>query len=447
MNRRLYTAVFYSLLYLLIPFLFWDGFGVFELNFFAIGTYIISSLSLGYLCSTREIKTISSSFWIFVYIFLMIAPVSQQLAGYYPWPGYYQDYHLMYSWALVFLCNVSFAFFSIKKFKSIPTPFHYEFSHNKMRYFIVFSVFTTVFSIFWIGGFSSVFLSRDEFSEIFNDNITASMVIQAMFRIPFFILSLYYLKLFLSSRIKNSEGRSNLFKFLIFFGLTVILNNPLSTPRFWVACIFITYLLTITACYKMNVNKTYINLLVFLTIFIFPVSDAYRRTVDVSISDYFSETNISDGFVNSPNYDSFQQITNSFVYVENNGITYGGRTLSTLLFWVPRAVFPAKFLSSGEDIAVYFRYEYTNLSAPLWAEMYLDFGFVGALLIFGLLGKLVRYLDDSSTINSNIVVFFIAAYGIYFFRGTLLSVVGFLVVTMILFLLIKRSRQTGTHSE
>ena len=73
----------------------------------------------------------------------------------------------------------------------------------------------------------------------------------------------------------------------------------------------------------------------------------------------------------------------------------------------------------------------------LWAEMYLDFGFIGALVIFGLLGRLVRYLDRSSTENSNTVVFFIAAYGIYFFRGTLLSVVGFLAVTLLLFFLNK----------
>ena len=186
MNQRLYILILFSLVYLLIPFLFWEGFGVFELNLFAIGTYLISSISLGYLCSTKEIKTIASSFWIFVYIFLMIAPVAQQVAGYYPWPSFYQDYQLLYSWALVFFCNLSFLFFNSRTRIYTQKIFCYSFSEKKIYYFTLFAIISTFFSLVWIGGFSNLFLSRDDFSDLFNDNITTSMIVQAMFRNSFF---------------------------------------------------------------------------------------------------------------------------------------------------------------------------------------------------------------------------------------------------------------------
>ena len=64
----------------------------------------------------------------------------------------------------------------------------------------------------------------------------------------------------------------------------------------------------------------------------FPISDVFRRSLDVSIIDYIYENKISEGFIFSPNYDSFQQITNAIIFVDINGYSYGGRLLSALLF-------------------------------------------------------------------------------------------------------------------
>lgn len=423
---------FFFVLYLLLPFLFWDGFGVFSLNIFAVATYVLSSISLARLCVSHKVEAMSSSFWIFVYIFLVIAPVSQQSAGYYPWPGYYHDLDLVHSWFLVFTCCFSFfitGFFRSKKFVG---SVDYSFSDVKIRFFIVAAAILTVVSIYSIGGIQSVFISRSELSELFDGSTSTEVATQAMFRIPFFVISLYYL-----GKLLNSIGTKCFLKlfilFFIFSSVTLILNNPISTPRFWVACIFITYALVVLSHFKLKVNRIYILSLLFLTIFIFPVADAFRNSLDVSVLDYFSETNISEGFVKSPNYDSFQQITNAIVFVENNGYSYGARTLSSVLFWVPRSFFPSKYISSGEDLALFARYDITNLSAPLWAEMFLDFGFVGAIFCFGILGWFVSYFDKASSARPNVVVFFVAAYGIYFLRGTLLAVIGFLAVTLIVF--------------
>jgi oligosaccharide repeat unit polymerase len=412
-----YNSVSFNLffvLYLLLPFLFWDGFGVFSLNIFAVATYILSSLSLAQLCVSKKIEAMSSSFWIFVYIFLVIAPVSQQYTGTYPWPGYYDDLDLMRSWFLVFSCCFSFFIIGFFRSKKFVDSFGYSFSDVRMRFFIVVATILTVVSIYSIGGIQSVFLSRNELTELFDGSTSKEMATQAMFRIPFFVISLYYL-----GKMLRSIGEKLFVRFFILFFVfltfTLILNNPVSTPRFWFACIFITYALVVLSHFKLKVNRLYILSLLFLTIFIFPVADAFRNSLDVSVLDYFSETNISEGFVTSPNYDSFQQISNAIVFVENNGYSYGARTLSALLFWVPRSFFPSKYISSGEDLALFARYEITNLSAPLWAEMFLDFGFAGAIFCFGILGWFVSYFDKACSARPNVVVFFVAAYGIYFF--------------------------------
>lgn len=432
----------YFLIYLITPFVFWDGFGVFELNYFAIANYLLASFSLASLCSSSKTESLSSSYWIFVYIFLVIAPVSQQISGYYPWPSSYDDYYLLHSWVLVFLCNASYFLFNTFCRKKNEKSYCYQFSDLKMNYFIAFSFAATFYSLNYIGGFSNLFLSRDDFSGIFGDDISSSMVIQSLFRIPFFIISLYYLdRCFLEK--SKSHHKKILFLFIFFATFTIVLNNPLSTPRFWIACIIVTYMLVISSHLKLNVNSLYINSLVFLTIFVFPISDVFRRSLDVSIIDYIYENKISEGFIFSPNYDSFQQITNAIIFVDINGYSYGGRLLSALFFWVPRSVFEFKHNSSGEDLALFARYDYTNLSTPFWAEMYLDFGLIGAIFIFALIGSLVSKFDRSTFSNPNIIIFFVAAYGLYFLRGTLLSVIGFLAVTLFLFLILKRSKLLG----
>ncbi len=67
--------------------------------------------------------------------------------------------------------------------------------------------------------------------------------------------------------------------------------------------------------------------------------------------------------------------------------------LGTLLFWMPRSVWPDKPLDTGVMLAEYKEYGFTNLSSPLWGEFFIDFGWVGLVAGMLLVGYWARRLD------------------------------------------------------
>ena len=118
-----------------------------------------------------------------------------------------------------------------------------------------------------------------------------------------------------------------------------------------------------------------------------------------------------------------------------------------LLFWVPRSIWPGKPLQSGELVAEYSVYSYTNLSSPLWAEAYIHAGLLGVLLVFFAYGALTStlqklYLDPTKSPRSlvNVLVPLLAAYQPFFLRGALLSAFAF-VVPMVGYLLLAANRR------
>lgn len=93
-------------------------------------------------------------------------------------------------------------------------------------------------------------------------------------------------------------------------------------------------------------------------------------------------------------YDAFSMVTTIFDYVREFGITWGIQLLGTLLFFIPRAIWPGKPLGSGHTaINALGQYDFSNVSAPLLAEGYINFGFLGILLFAIALGAIVQKLD------------------------------------------------------
>ena len=86
-----------------------------------------------------------------------------------------------------------------------------------------------------------------------------------------------------------------------------------------------------------------------------------------------------------------------------HGMQWGRQLLGALLFFVPSAVWSGKPLASGIFIANYLIANYsmwfTNLSAPLIAEGYLDFGPGGGNFVrrgFGIHGHSPEYHGAAS---------------------------------------------------
>lgn len=176
-------------------------------------------------------------------------------------------------------------------------------------------------------------------------------------------------------------------------------------------------------------------------IFLFPLADAFRYAGEVRSSrgGFFGE------YLANGDYDAFWQIANAYDYWQA-GLVVPLRQLSgSMLFWVPRAVWPNKPTDTGILLAQYRGYSFTNLSAPLWAESLVNAGIVGVLVVFVLLGYTVVRMDRRlSGVFATGGVWGIAGavfpvYMVILLRGSLLQATGAVVIAIACILFIRRT--------
>jgi len=213
-------------------------------------------------------------------------------------------------------------------------------------------------------------------------------------------------------------------------GLTA---NPVSSPRFWFGAVAI-------GLYGATLGRSLRSRLLMwlaipaLLILVFPSLDFGRRegwTPGFSIQ--------TEAIVDKADFDAFQQVVNGVTYVDWYG-TQGGRQLSSaLLFFVPRGMWQGKAPPTGTLVVASLGVTgNTNVSAPLWEEGYVDFGMLGTAVLLACAGLLVGYLEAGLRVSARArgvipaVVPFLAGYGMFILRGSLLPAIGTLVFALLL---------------
>ena len=167
-------------------------------------------------------------------------------------------------------------------------------------------------------------------------------------------------------------------------------------------------------------------------LFAFPIADAFR----FSHSGNFSRPGFFADYIGNGSYDAFWTLANSLIYVESEGYVWGRQLLGVVFFWVPRSVWAAKPTDTGILLAQYRGYGFTNLSAPLWAELYLSFGILALVIGFFLLGRLFNRLDVAGATAfvgggfPSIAASVLPFYTIILLRGSLLQATGGLTVLL-----------------
>ena len=144
----------------------------------------------------------------------------------------------------------------------------------------------------------------------------------------------------------------------------------------------------------------------------------------------------------SINYDSWANIYTAVEVVKVHGLQWGHQMLGSILFFVPSSLWTTKPMATGIFLGDYLIANYsmwfTNLSAPLVAEGYLDFGFFGVLLYAGGLAALVDFLNRVASRRDNYVMLPMAIYGSVFMmivlRGSLMIAMGFATAAILSFL-------------
>ena len=182
---------------------------------------------------------------------------------------------------------------------------------------------------------------------------------------------------------------------LVSIVLMLVSCFPAAMARYNMACIYTAVLLL--ACAVLFEKKGLFPVL-FLVAFlvVFPAANAYRyETFTLSM---FGEAvvhavgNLPRGFC-AVDYDAYSMVARTLPYVGSVGATGGYQLLGSLLFFVPRALWPTKPEGSGNLVCAAQGQTQLNISSPLPAEGIVNFGILG-LLIFAVATALAcRRLD------------------------------------------------------
>jgi hypothetical protein len=424
-----------------------------------------SSARLSLLALRGEMRILSLTFWIFVYVWLGIAPFTQLMNNEFPLPGYYASSIVIFCVIIIGVGLLSFelGIQAAKGFRATsagkPPLLRRSISTTRTIFLAALAVVLSSYLIWRLGGPTALLASRgDVFSTLASITGTESQeklqLLYRSLRVPPYVT--FYLLWWIWLRRRDALGSYEKLSILLLLGATALINalvnNPVNSARYWFGTIALSVAFISVQWRK---NWSFIIWTIFLLaalILVFPYADIFRREIDTS-NLYFEGL---DPVVDEGHYDAFQQTMNAITYVEEEGPLYGRQMSGTLLFWVPRRLWADKPVPSGRMVGEYLGFRFTNISMPLWGEAYLDGALPFTALVFLLYGAFLgraeqRFVDYVSRRRPTpelyaVAVPVLAAYQLFLLRGALMSCVAYLVpVVLLLFIASKFSESAESR--
>lgn len=229
--------------------------------------------------------------------------------------------------------------------------------------------------------------------------------------------------------------------------VNAVVNNPVANPRYWFLTVLFALLFTVFPRSPV-MYRAALALGLVVALLVFPFTDRFRYEDGARPS-------TEAGSLLEPlvikDFDQVNMFANTVTYVaDQHGHTYGGQLAGAALFFVPRESWPQKPEDTGFLVGGWMGTDSPNLSSPLWAELWLDFGAVGMAAGFLGVGYLAartdrryvrRTLDDPSPGNVLAVVApVLAGYSFILLRGSLLQASGRIGIALLCLALVTTVR-------
>lgn len=366
--------------------------------------------------------------WLFIIVFMCVAPCSQYLNGFVCWGHQLSDGDYITTNFLVSIWEICFViggFLSHRKQSSIKLLDMYDLpvSKSAVNYSTLLSLICTLVLIKMVG-FGNLF-ARSTYSLGLDQ--TAGLVADQLLRgIPVFV--------FVASWIRWISKRDCLPHVLIAFVLMLVSAFPFGLSRYSMAVIYGGLCVFCLPVFRQKIGFFPIFFLLAFLVF-FPASNAFRAN-DFSLSTLLEAiasaiVRVDKGFL-SEDYDAYSMLYRAWSYVSTSGITFGYQLIGVLFFFIPRSIWPSKPVGSGYTIAKSQHQVFLNLSCPLPGEGLINFGLIG-LMAFSIIGSyLVCKVDESLWSGISIKWFkpfypFLAMFVFFIMRGDMLSSCSYLI--------------------
>lgn len=366
--------------------------------FVLVGFIFNGLISIYGILSDKHILSMNKFFWYFQYIFMFLAPLCNYITQYFPWGYFIGDDDIMYSIFIVLLWNITYLMFykkmkininmiRLKKYLLKPQKI------SLLSQVIIFSIAVISFiSLVELVGFENMFYRST--NEVNIEDSVISFIVSRFLRSVIVIIAMAFIALNMN---KKLVLRNLVIGIVCTFSL--IVNFPASVSRYWMGAL-LGGLLFFWYCEHVNSRK--IDYLIIINmVILFPLLSYFKFH---NISDLLVEKEIYSGMIagfNTIDFDAFTLISRTVDYVNIHGLSFGEQLLNVIFFFVPRSIWVDKPLVTSIMVVSSQNQEFTNLSCPLAAEGYINFGLIGVVLFSMVYAVINRYIDDVYWDNSN----------------------------------------------
>lgn len=204
--------------------------------------------------------------------------------------------------------------------------------------------------------------------------------------------------------------------------------SPVGIPRSLAGALYIP-LLVLAFVPRWHRKYSILSIITLAVLVAAPIVDVFRLIymgTEISILQNFRVDYFFAG-----HFDPFHNLTQ---VVESGFASNQWQVFGALLFWVPRSLWPNKPQGTSFAFADFAGLRSANVSFPLTAELYVDFGVLGILFGMFCLGLAYKYLDNllstptQDPLSQRIVTLGhleLSILGIYLLRGSLMSTFAF----------------------
>lgn len=425
----------------------------------ALAVAAYSAMRLAALVWAGQERPLEMVFWIYVYVFLGVAPALQVQTRAFPWPGLYTSAEITRGFLIVFVGILSYEIgYAAARSVRDQRVVSWELTLSGPRAVLLgcIALVASAAAIQLLGGPEVLFMPRIWFvTEVAGRVGLASfeLLTSTMRALPFVAaLALWHVLRESSAQATNWKRVGIRFIWAACVVTTFIVGNPIFTARYWFGTIVLGFVLYRTRWSRNFSGFAWAAGGVFLLTAVFPFADVFRASLDVEAfrvtSDQSLNVAIADNLAGNGDFASFQQVLNVQRLVDHGGTMPGRQFAGAVLFWVPRSIWPDKPIHTGELAARFMGYPFTNLEAPLWAEAYVNGGIVALVVVFVLYGFGSRRISDrwlahrkalGGRISALSILYAIfVPYQIFFLRGNLLNAIAYLAPAILAVALVSK---------
>ncbi|MCO4293120.1 oligosaccharide repeat unit polymerase [Solitalea sp. MAHUQ-68] len=369
-------------------------------------------------------------YWLFVLLFFAIFPTLQYSTKAFPWGDNPTEATVLKAnCIIIFSCMVYETFYfwgtrnregsngSLSKLWTVKfSPLNYKIG------FIIF-LFCSALIVNTLG-FSSLF-SRANVNEVSSESGASTiqmLLFDKLTRSPILFFTLITINFYFI------EKKISWLTLLIVLTISIITNFPLALPRYFLGAFYLGVILN---CKRVLKSPLLIpSVLICSLIIVFPLLTLSRYSFATwsYIVDNFSS--IISLFWSSGDFDAYSMLCRSISYVDSHSMSYGGQLAGAMFFFVPRAIWPNKPVGTGFMIAESLGWDFKNVSCPFVAECFVNFGYLGILVLIGIVAYVIARYDkfywqylNSAKSNNFWIVLYPSLMGLFFFmlRGDLMS--------------------------